>query len=69
MMQYFLAHVRREQGVSLPSEPIDFHVTVEKYLKSFKNENAAAKKNEVMSKRLMPILCRLLFMSHCVRGV
>ena len=34
----------REQRVSLPSKPLDFHVTVENYLKSFRNENVAAKK-------------------------
>ena len=34
----------REQGTSLPGEPLDFHTTVENYLRSFRKENIVAKK-------------------------
>ena len=61
----------REQRVSLPSDPIDFHVTVENYLKSFRKENVAAKKRgdvEEIDADPMPFALYVALCTWCVES-
>ena len=61
----------REQGTSLPSEPIDFHQAIENYLKSFKKENIAANKRGDVDETAANPMPFALYVALCTwsRGV
>ena len=59
----------REQGTSLPSEPIDFHQAIENYLKSFKKENIAANKRGEVDETAADPMPFALYVALCTWSV